>query len=182
MSGSAEPAGATLTFTYRLMEHNAVASIGDGTHTAHLNVWHVTDALGDLLRCVVQLLQGYESAWCVWEDDPGEHKWLFRRYADDADAVEIRILRFPTSFSGYGAPEEWATTIFEATCPVLKFAVKVRNAVRQLASEVDADQYRLRWGHEFPQPSFDTLRQLIQQRRAAKRTSEGVPSAKEPQA
>ena len=179
MSENAEPAGATLTFTYRLRDGDAVASIGDGTHTADLDVWHVTDALGDFLRCVVQLLQGYDFAWCVWEDDPGEYKWLLRRHAN---LVEIRILRFPTSFSGYGAPEEWATTIFATTYPLLKFAVKVRNAVRRLASEVDADQYRLRWRHEFPQQSFDTLRQLIQQRRAAEHTSEGTPSTEESQA
>jgi hypothetical protein len=161
----AEPATTNLTFTYELVERNwAVATVGYGAHTVRLDVWHVTDALGVFLRSVVQLLEGYEFAWCVWEDEPGEHKWIFRQHGT---AVDIRILRFPASFSGYGAPEEWATTIFEATCPLLKFATKVRNTVRRLASEVDADEYRLRWGHEFPQQSFDTLRRLICQCRAA---------------
>jgi hypothetical protein len=169
MDMRAEPATANLTFTYVLEERNwAVATVGYGAHTVRLDVWHVTDALGVFLRSVVQLLEGYEYAWCVWEDEPGEHKWIFCR---NGLAVDIRILRFPTSFSGYGAPDEWATTIFEATCPLLKFAIKVRNTVRRLADEVDADQYRLRWGHDFPQQSFDALRRLIQEDRTASDTS-----------
>jgi hypothetical protein len=142
--------------------------LADGAHFAEMYVWYLTDALGDLLRCVIQLLEGYEFAWCVWEDDPGEHKWIFRLHGD---AVEIRILRFETSFTGYGAPEEWATPIFEATRPLLKFAVKVRDEVRRLSNEVGGEQYRLRWRHEFPENYFDTLRRLIQQHRSTKSTS-----------
>lgn len=163
MGGTDELNNTKLTFTYRLNWNDAIATIGDAEHTARLNVWHVTDALGDLLRCVIQLLEGYEAAWCIWEDDPGEHKWIFVRHDD---AVEIRILRFPTSFPGYCAPENWATPIFQTTCPLLKFAIKVRNEVRRLANDVGAKRYQNSLGHDFPQTSFDRLQRLIQERSA----------------
>ena len=154
--------GAKLTFTYQQLKGGAEATIGDGVNIVRMQVWNVTDALDDLLRCVVQLLKGYEAVWCVWEDDPGEHKWVFTR---QHGAVTIHILRYPTSFSGYGAPEEWAETIFETTCPLLKFAGKVRIAVRLLDSEVGPEQYRRLSRHAFPQEHYDALRRLIQQRR-----------------
>lgn len=164
MKGEARSSGAKLIFTYRLTDGgDAVATIGDGMHTVRMDVWLVTDALGDLLRCVVQLLDGYAMAWCVWEDDPGEHKWAFHRRGE---LVEIRILRFPNSNSGYGAPDEWATTIFEMTCPLLKFAMKVRNEARRLANEIGADQHRHQ-RYVFPRELFSTLQRLIQESRAA---------------
>lgn len=164
MSGEVQSSGTKLTFTYELTgERDAVATIGDGTLTVRMDVWLVTDALGDLLRCVVQLLKGYDMAWCVWEDDPGEHKWVFHRRGE---LVEIRILRFPTTYSGYGAPEEWATTIFETTCPLLKFARKVRDEARRLASGIGDDQYQ-RQKQAIPWELFSALQQLIQESRIA---------------
>ena len=153
-----------LLFTYCVAEHDSDATISDGVNEARMQVWHVTDALGDLLRCVVQLLEGHEEVWCVWEDDPGEHKWTFHC---SGELLRIRILRFPTSFSGYGAPDAWATVLFETTCALLKFATKVRNEVRRLLQEVGPEEYRRRLGHEFPQAYYQRLRQLIHQRQVA---------------
>lgn len=152
-----------LIFSYRLTGRDAEALISDGMREARMWVWHVSDALGDLLRCVVQVLEGGDYAWCVWEDDPGEHKWVFR---GRADTVEIAILRFPTSFNGYGAPEEWAEPIFVATCPLTAFAAKVRDEARRLLNEVGIQEYSRLTGHEFPLVQYEALRRLIQKRRA----------------
>ena len=47
-----------------------------------------TDALGDLARATVTLLEGGERASVVIEDAPGVHEWTFER---DADLVTLRI-------------------------------------------------------------------------------------------
>lgn len=152
-----------LVFSYRLAGRDAEAFISDGTREARMWVWHVSDALGDLLRCVAQLLEGGDYAWCVWEDDPGEHKWVFRRRGDD---IALQILRFPTSFNGYGAPEERAEPIFHATCSLTKFAAKVRNEARRLLNEVGIQEYSRVTGHAFPLAHYEVLRRLLQERQA----------------
>ncbi len=152
-----------LIFSYRLAGRDAEAFISDGVREARMWVWHVSDALGDLLRCVVQLLEGGDDAWCVWEDDPGEHKWVFRRYGD---TIELQIRRFPTSFSGYGAPEKWAEPIFGATYPLTKFAAKVRNEARRLLNEGGAQEDSHVTGHAFPLAQYEALPRLLQERQA----------------
>jgi hypothetical protein len=82
------------------------------------------------------------------------------------DLLQIRILRFPTSFSGYGAPDEWASVLFGTTCPLLKFATKVRNAVRRMIAEGEAEEYARQVRGEFPQAQYELLRQLILERQA----------------
>lgn len=47
-----------------------------------------TDALGDLARAAVTLLEGAERASVVIEDDPGVHEWTFERRGDE---VALRI-------------------------------------------------------------------------------------------
>lgn len=152
-----------LIFSYHLAGRDAEAFISDGVREARMQVWHVSDALGELLRCVVQLLEGGDYAWCVWEDDPGEHKWVFHRRGDH---IALQILRFPTSFSGYGAPEEWAEPIFATTCPLTKFAVKVRNEARRLLNEVGAQEYSRVTGRAFPLAQYEALCRLLQERQA----------------
>jgi hypothetical protein len=154
-----------LVFSYRLADrggHEAI--ISDGVDEAHMYVWYVSDGLGELVRIVVQLLQGYEYAYCQWEDDPGEHKWVLRR---EGEMVRITILRFPSSFNGYGAPDEWAEVIFETTCPLVKFAAKVRNELRRLLSELGEDEYQRRAKAPFPMDDYNVLRQLVHEIPAA---------------
>lgn len=47
-----------------------------------------TDALGDLARATVTLLEGAERASVVIEDAPGVHEWTFER---DGEEVTLRI-------------------------------------------------------------------------------------------
>lgn len=133
-----------------------MVTISDGIHSVQMFAWDVTDALGDLMRCLVQLLEGGDYAWCHWEDDPGGHRWVFKRHGD---SVHIKILRFPTSFTGYGAPEEWANVCFETTCPLLKFATKVRNEARRLLRQTENDDHQRETRHAFPLSEYETLRQ-----------------------
>jgi len=153
-----------LAFTYRLTESTMhEAYISDGEREARIDVWYLWDGLAELARTAVQLLEGCEWAYCVWEDDPGEHKWLLQRRGD---SLHVTILRFPNSFNGYGAPDEWADVIFETTCPLLKFAGKVRNELRRRLSELGAEEYRRRARAPFPRDRYDALRRLNRERQA----------------
>jgi hypothetical protein len=139
------------------------AFISDGVREARMFVWDVTDALGNFTRCVAQLLLGAAYAYCVWEDDPGEHKWIFHR---DGDLVGIRILRFPTSFNGYGYPDERGEVIFETRCSLIKFASKVRNELRRLLAELGGEEYERLARAAFPQETYASLRALLRGRGA----------------
>lgn len=123
-----------------------------------------SDAAGDLLRAVIALLQGWETARCVWEDEPGQYRWLFHRRDD---LVDIRILRFGVTFST--AQDEDGATVFITMQPLSKFAQKVYSALRRILREVGAEEYERPWGQAFPQAPYDTLRDLLRERRRRER-------------
>jgi hypothetical protein len=155
--------GMKLIFTCEPTNTGAFVTIADGTRNVLIFAWDVTDWLGDLMRCLNQLLQGYDYAWCHWEDDPGGYKWVFRR--DDVHE-HLKILRFAASSVGYGAPEEWAEVLFEMTCPLTKLAAKVRNEARRLLDNVGGPVWYQRVnGQVFPLDNYETLRRLLAEHR-----------------
>jgi hypothetical protein len=56
-----------------------------------------TDALGDLARAAVTLLEGGERASVVLEDAPGVHEWTFERHGE---IVHLRIHSWADRRSG----------------------------------------------------------------------------------
>lgn len=57
-----------------------------------------TDALGDLTRAVITLLEGADRASLVVEDAPGVHEWSFER---DDEVVRLRVHSWADRRSGH---------------------------------------------------------------------------------
>ncbi|WP_125636537.1 hypothetical protein [Nonomuraea sp. WAC 01424] len=68
----------------------AVVTVGQGDRQTRMVVSYLTDALGDLLRSLVEVTQGHDSRFS-WDSEPTEYRWIFTR---EDDALKVRILSF----------------------------------------------------------------------------------------
>lgn len=132
-----------------------------------------TDAIGDLARAVVTLLEGADRASFVVEDAPGVHEWSFER---DGDAVRLRVHSWADRRSGHAELTLSQERTVALTCrlPVL---------ARELALVLDVlwvghgpDGWaRLSPQHAFPARERRRLQQLlaVEARRTAERRDAG---------
>lgn len=149
-----------LVISYELTRHKwARAYISDGKNEASMDVWYLSaDALGDLLRATIALLSGAEDARIIWENEYGQNRWIIHRHND---LVSVEILHFSVTFST--ADDQYGSVIFSTLCPLRKFAVKVRDALRRLLTEIGPDEYARRWGQDFPSAQYAALDRLVRE-------------------
>src|SRR5690606_22826162 len=78
-----------------------------------------TDALGDLARAVIVLLEGAERASLVLEDAPGVHEWSFER---DEELVHLRVHSWADRRSGHAELTLSQERSAALACPLLALA------------------------------------------------------------
>ena len=57
----------------------AEARVADGSASVTITAPNLEDALGVLLEAVGTLLEGADEARWLWEEEPGEYRWVFER-------------------------------------------------------------------------------------------------------
>lgn len=135
-----------VTFWCRLAGQGWIeAGIYDGANHAFPTASYLSDALGDLTRTVVSLLEGAEAATCSWEEEPGEFQWVFAR---DSEALNLRILWFEDQFERQ--PEDPGELRFSTRCTPMRLACQLRDQLRRLLEEVGTDRYQREWRFPFP--------------------------------
>lgn len=128
-----------------------------------------TDALGDLARAVIVLLEGEPRASLVLEDSPGVHEWSLER---DDDLVHLRIHSWADRKSGHADLVLSQERSAELACPLLALAREVVLVLDVLWVGHGPDGWRrLSPKHNFPIPERRRLQQLlsVQARREAER-------------
>jgi hypothetical protein len=91
-----------------------------------------------------------------WEEEPGEHRWLFRRQGAE---VELRILAFSGSWPQQ--PEAQGTEVFAAQQPLSDLAGAIAGGLRTVLAEWGEDGWRRKWvEYDFP----TELLQLVESR------------------
>lgn len=151
-----------LTFSVTSLGPGSITAelAGDGTHV-QLTASYLSDALGDLTRVVIGLLRGAPRARCAWQEEPGEHRWLFERAGN---RVHLRVLWFPRTFSKQ--PDDVGRCVFSTTCTLASFAGQLKSQLDRLLGEHGVEGYQARWKtYPFPMAEYEHLRSLIRSRR-----------------
>jgi hypothetical protein len=147
----------TVSFWYRLAGSGwSEAGILDGVDKAILTASHLSDALRELTEAVIALLRGGEEGRCAWQEEPGEHRWIFRRRGDH---LTIDILCFDDTFSTEA--DERGKPVFSSECSLLRFAGQLRDQLAKLLDEHGAKGYQRNWGTPFPHDEYRRLEELI---------------------
>lgn len=131
-----------------------------------------TDALGDLIRAVISLLEGADHASVVLEDAPGVHEWTFER---DGEIITVRVHSWADRRSGHAEltlSQERSATL---SCSLTALAREVILVLDVLWVGHGPDGWRrLSPRHPFPTPERRRLQQLmavVARRRAEQRAA-----------
>ncbi|MDZ4259497.1 MAG: hypothetical protein U0974_03470 [Gemmatimonadales bacterium] len=118
-----------------------------------------TDALGDLTRAVVTLLEGAEQASLVIEDAPGVHEWSLER---DGDVVRLRIHSWADRRSGHAEMtlSQERTVVLSCRLPALARELILVLDVLWVGHGPDGWQ-RMSPKHPFPARERRRLQQLL---------------------
>lgn len=118
-----------------------------------------TDALGDLTRAVLTLLEGGEHASLVVEDAPGVHEWSFTR---DGDVVQVRVHSWADRKSGHAdlSLSQERTVALACRLPVLARELVLVLDVLWVGHGPDG-WARLSPNHAFPARERRRLQQLL---------------------
>lgn len=130
-----------------------------------------TDALGDLTRAVITLMEGAAHASVVLEDAPGVHEWTFER---EDGIVNLRVHSWADRRSGHADLTLSQERSVSLACPVTALAREVVLVLDVLWVGHGPDGWkRLSPRHPFPVPERRRLQQLMSveaRRRAEERT------------
>jgi hypothetical protein len=118
---------------------------------------YLSDALGNLCRAVISLLEGEVVVRTSFDEEPGEYRWVMER---TSETVRVRILEFGELWSNL--PDESGRAIFDALCPLSEFALALVVTLSELWGEYGETRYRERWGeHDFPTSEMHRLGELL---------------------
>jgi hypothetical protein len=148
------------SFSYQLGTAGwSTATVSDGERTIALTASYLSDALGDLTRAVIALLQGAEQATLTWDEEPGVVDWRFERQGDD---VDVRIALFDGWGSYYGSRGQPVEPPFSVRCTLSRLAGEVLDELWRIYETFGVDGYKERWSlHAFPLQEYERLRQLL---------------------
>lgn len=142
-------------FSYRLVGPGwSEARFAVGDQWVGLTASYLTDALGDLVAAVYDLIQGSESAHVSWALEPGEYRWLFARIGE---SVEVRILSFDDDYFDH-APEAIGDERLAASVPLAALARAIVAGANRVLEQYGETSYRERWiEHPFPTATLTDL-------------------------
>lgn len=133
------------------------ALISDGEHRATVTASYLTDALRDLLDAVAAVAEGESESRCLWTEEPGEFRWVFRGAHGE---VEIQVIEFEQTYSR--EPDLDGTLRFRSTQPVGLVARRVAKSAQDLFDTLGPHGYKDRWiEHPFPSDALERLSRLL---------------------
>jgi hypothetical protein len=152
----------SVSFSYSLVGAGwSKCSAVIGEQCATVTASYLSDALGDLVRAVIRLVEGQPEASASFEEEPGEYRWRFFRKAPDR--LSVRILEFPQLWAY--RPDEEGKPVLEAECRLRTFAGAILSELQRLLAEYGAAGYREKWvQHDFPREEMERLQQLLRPR------------------
>jgi hypothetical protein len=135
-----------ITFTYRLKGAGwAVATIANGHNEMTVPASYLCDALRDFVDAV-QSLSVVNTAECIWQQEPGEVRWEFRR---NGSSVTVKVHWHDDRES------------FEGEDDFLLFISQLNKELDTLLNEWGLERYLKEWHYPFPQEAHTKLIQAI---------------------
>ncbi len=145
----------------------STATVSDGERTLTLKASYLSDALGDLTRVVVALLQGAEQATLTWDEEPEVTEWRFERQDDD---VDVRITLFNDWSSYRRSRAQSGERPFSVRCPLSRLAGEVLDELWRIYETFGVAGYKERWlMHAFPLQEYTQLQGLLRERTKQRR-------------
>lgn len=137
-----------IQFEYHLRSHGwARAVIANEDDRFTVTASYLSDALADFVDSVQRVFTT-DKTECVWEREPGQACWKFRR---DGTRCSVEV---------FWDSQERAK--FSANDDLLHFGSEVEKALRSLLEEWGEEGYFQQWGHAFPQEGHRRLNEAIE--------------------
>lgn len=114
---------------------------------------YLSDSPNDLIIALALLLEGESETVCLWQDEPGEYRWVFKR---QDNYFELKILQLEETFSRLN--NENAHVIFNGADNLVKFVHRVLREFNVIKIQHTVYGYRDLWGYEFPSKEIERLR------------------------
>ena len=149
----------SVSVTYNLMGAGWSECIVDiDGHQAHISASYLSDAFGELLRAVANLLQGAGEDTVSFDEEPGEYRWRLVRVG--SELVRVQIFSFKSLWGN--EPDEAGEPVLDVVCPLASFAEAVATAAQRVLDEHGMDGYRDKWvEHGFPADRLAEIQQLL---------------------
>ncbi len=123
----------------------AEARLTHGSDTVTLPASDLSDALGELLLALAELLEGSASATASWQGEPGEYRWLFTR---DGRRTTLEVLAFSDGWPR--RPDAEGVVVFATEGQLHDVARAFTQGIRAVLEECGED-YKQKWYvHPFP--------------------------------
>jgi hypothetical protein len=146
-------------FNYRLSGRGwAECDIEIDDQIAHLTASYLSDALGDLVRAVVDILGPAPESESRFMEEPGEYRWLFTK--PSAGRVRVRILWYDDYPKQPDHPSD--RTELDAECRLRSFAGAILAGAQQIHRQNGEKGYLELWrNHPYPTELVDRLKSLL---------------------
>ena len=130
-----------------------------GEQFADATASYLSDALGDLLRAVLELARGAGSVRASWDEEPGEYRWIFDRTDEN---TRVRVLEFPEWRAIVDAPDHEGKVLIDARCSIAELSRAVANGARAILDQWGEQGYLEKWrDHAFPTAELLELESLL---------------------
>ena len=145
-----------LTIRYRLTGTGwSECDLASEEMSVTISASYMSDALGDLSRAVLELVQGEGESRCSFEEEPGEYRWIFTR-TDGEAGVDLHILWFNDAFEKQ--PDERGKEVFAAATTMPELVRALVAALDEVRDSHGVEGYRERWvEHDFPEDEHAAL-------------------------
>jgi hypothetical protein len=151
--------GVSMRFDFKLTGHRwAAVELDDGASHVTIIASDISDPLADLLHAVWRLLDGEPETRSVWEDEPGEYRWIMKRENDDA---VVRVLEFRSSHPRQA--DDLGQPVFETRQNLKVFARAVALGASRTLETTGEAGYSAEWGgRSFPGQTLALIRSALQ--------------------
>ncbi|MBW3625020.1 MAG: hypothetical protein KY468_16605 [Armatimonadetes bacterium] len=129
---------------------------------------YLHDSPQQLVESTLALLRGLDRTVCLFEEEPGEVRWIMERTGNH---LSLKAIRFDNTHSRQ--IDEEGESVFAAECSLLRFATHVLGQMKQLFNVHGEQEYNVQWGHDFPVNLFQQLQEEIL-RAKYRNTTEGL--------
>ena len=114
------------------------------------------DSVKNLAEAVSMMLKGGPEAIVTWNEEPTETEFRFTR---NGEQVSLAILRFPNSRRSAGNGK----CVMELQASALHICTAIWRALRRLQADLPSAEYKVGWGHRFPEEELEEIGQMINQ-------------------
>ncbi|CAN5579922.1 hypothetical protein BH10ACI2_BH10ACI2_24540 [soil metagenome] len=151
----------TFDFEYELTGSGwAAAVISTEDRRFQMTASYLSDALGDLLQALIDLMEGKHKVSFTFMDEPGEHRVSITKI--DVRKVLMEIDWFDDWLSWGMDDEKKGKRVLDLELELPELTNKVKNSLDQIIKKYGLSGYKAKWvEHDFPVHNYEKLKLYI---------------------